>query len=116
MSSNILFILRHAPYGSGIAREAVDAILAASAYGQNISVLFSGDGVLQLNPQDGQAINSKNLASNLSALPVFDVEQLFACTNALETRGITAPILPIQALTTKDIQSLISRQDCVLSF
>ncbi len=47
-SKKLLFISRHAPYGSSLARDALDAVLASSAYDQQLSLLFMDDGVFQL--------------------------------------------------------------------
>ena len=44
----LLFVLRQAPYGSTLAKDALDAILATSAYEQDLSIAFIDDGVFQL--------------------------------------------------------------------
>ncbi|MCV6605105.1 MAG: DsrE family protein, partial [Porticoccaceae bacterium] len=69
--NNLLFILRSAPYGSSLAREGLEAVLAAASLGQNVSVLFMDDGILQLtrHQQPGQ-IGQKNNASMAAALPM----------------------------------------------
>ncbi|MEJ2418879.1 MAG: DsrE family protein, partial [Exilibacterium sp.] len=41
----ILVVNRHPPYGSSLAKESLDAVLAASAYEQDIGILYIGDGV-----------------------------------------------------------------------
>ena len=46
--SQLTYVFRSAPHGSSSGREGVDALLAASAYCEDISVLFIGDGVYQL--------------------------------------------------------------------
>ncbi|MGK2913256.1 MAG: DsrE family protein, partial [Porticoccaceae bacterium] len=70
----ILFMFRHAPYGSALAREGLEAALAAGAYGQQPSVLFLDDGVWQLLAgQNGRPLNAKTHQTMLSALPLYDV-------------------------------------------
>src|SRR5690554_7301836 len=77
MQKRILLISRHAPYGSSIAREALDAVLASAAYDQQISLLFMDDGVFQLlAEQDPGSIGQKSFASMLSALPLYDVTNI----------------------------------------
>ena len=69
--ADTLVILRHAPYGSGLARAAVDATLAAGAFEQAVSILFLGDGVLCLLPgQDGHSVGSRDLDRVIASLPL----------------------------------------------
>ena len=61
--SQLTYLFRSAPHGSAAGREGVDALLAASAYCEDISVIFVGDGVYQLlNGQQPETILSKDYA------------------------------------------------------
>ncbi|WP_196368939.1 DsrE family protein, partial [Vibrio harveyi] len=42
--SQLTYLFRSAPHGNNAGREGVDALLAASAYCEDITVLFVGDG------------------------------------------------------------------------
>lgn len=42
------FVFQSAPHSTSKGREGLDAILAASAYSEDIQIFFIGDGVLQL--------------------------------------------------------------------
>jgi tRNA 2-thiouridine synthesizing protein C len=46
----LLVIMRHSPYGSSIARASIDTVLAMAVFEQPVSLLFAGDGALQLLP------------------------------------------------------------------
>ncbi len=119
MQKNILFTVRSAPYGSSLAREALDAILAAAVYEQNLSVLFMDDGVFQLiNHQQGDKIQQKNISSILQAFPLYDVEPIYVCLSSLQQRDIRIEDLAIDAilLEKKQLQSLISQQEALLCF
>lgn len=119
---NLLFISRHAPYGTGIAREALDAVLGASAYGQNLSLLFMDDGVFQLlKHQSPQTLQQKSLSANLSALPVYEVENLFVHSDSLRRRGIDVDQLifsgeELTLLDNQQVAELMRQQDQLLSF
>jgi tRNA 2-thiouridine synthesizing protein C len=119
---NLLYISRHAPYGTGIAREALDAVLGASAYGQNLSLLFMDDGVFQLlKAQDPSKLEQKNLSANLPALPLYDVENLFVHIESLRARGLHADDLVLapehlKVVSTEQVAELIRQQDQLLSF
>lgn len=120
MKKNILFITRHAPYGSSIAREALDAILAAAAYDQALSLLFMDDGVFQLLPyQDTSDIEQKNFASMLPILSLYEVEKIFVHGESLQIRGITEQELLLTSVKIIDspaVGALLAQQDQLLSF
>lgn len=120
LKKNILFITRHAPYGSTYARETLDALLAASAYDQNLGLLFMDDGVFQLLiQQDSSSIDQKNIAATLPVLPLYDIENIYAHKESLGVRGITADDLildDIQLIDSEAISQLLAQQDQVLSF
>ena len=115
----LLFVLRQAPYGNTLAKDALDAILATSAYEQNLSIAFIDDGVFQLiDNQQAELINQKSIARILSALPLYDITQLFACASSLAERGIALDSLSedITVLEPEALRTLLSQQDHLLSF
>jgi len=120
MSKKILLINRHAPYGTSIAREALDAALAASVYDQDLSLLFMDDGVFQLiNHQDAQRISQKNFAAMLPVLPLYGIEKIFVHQESLNERSITPDELAIKEIiliNNKEIGTLMTEQDQLLSF
>lgn len=120
MQRRLLFVMRHAPYGSTTAREALDALLATAVFGQDIGVLFMDDGVFQLLP--GQApdeLPQKTLSSSLAALPLYDVEKLYVHAPSLEARGLRREDLALDnlvLLSSDEVARLFSEQDHLLSF
>lgn len=119
MGKSILALCRQAPYGNALAREGLEAILAAAAMDQAPAVLFSGDGVFQLLPQQADAIGEKNLRRNIQALPMFDVETIHVCQSSLELRNIAVDRLNIpgaEISLVHDTAAFIRGFDHVLSF
>ncbi len=120
MSRRLLFVMRHAPYGTHVAREALDALLASAVFGQDVGALFINDGVFQLMPNQAPgALPQKNLAANLAALPLYDVERLYVHTPSLVERGLVASDLAMANLIELDndgVGQLFSEQDQLLSF
>jgi tRNA 2-thiouridine synthesizing protein C len=116
----ILFITRQAPYGNSHAREALDAILAASAYDQELSLLFMDDGVFQLiKQQNTNQITQKNMASSLQALELYGIDKIYCHTDSLKKRGLTRSDLILEQLEMIDdiqINNLMISQDQLLSF
>lgn len=119
MSKKLLFHFTAAPYGSTRAKDALDAVLAASAYDQDISLLFSGDGVFQLlKAQDGHAAEQKNLASLLSVFPMYDIDKIYVQASALKQRNLQQDQLAVDTtvLTDNEVGTLMDNQESVFSF
>ena len=116
MPKKILFLLNRAPYGSSYALEALESILVAAAFEQQVSLLFKGVGLHQLlTGQDGAAIGQRTLGKVLSALPEYGVERFFACRPSAEHLGLAERdfCLPVQWLDYAGQRRLINNQDIV---
>ena len=119
MSKSILALCRQAPYGNALAREGLEAVLAAAAMDQAPAVLFCGDGVFQLLPQNPATIGEKSLQRNLQALPMFDVETLHVCQASLVQRGIDPAAIELPGAEIRLVENtaaFIHGFDHVLSF
>jgi tRNA 2-thiouridine synthesizing protein C len=115
----LLVVVRHSPYGSSLARASLDVALAAAAFEQPVKLLFMGDGVLQLLPeQDSQAIGQKNIGRLLSSLPLYDIDMVYADAEAVARHGIDlgSAQLPAQALDEHAMQQLMISCDHLLGF
>ena len=114
----LLFIVRRGPYGNLLARESLDAILAASVYEQALSVLFLDDGVFQLVTPQTTASKQKNISKLLSAFPLYDINELFICQSSLKQRNLdtTALCLNVKPLNSDEVKHLMKQQDQLISF
>ncbi len=119
-SKKLLFISRHAPYGSSLAKDALDAVLASSAYDQQLSLLFMDDGVFQLlKNQASTEIAQKSFSSLLPVLPLYEINSIYVHYESLEKRQITINELvldSVQIIDSTAICSLLAQQDQLLSF
>ena len=119
MEKQILFILEKAPYGSSSARESVDAILAACAFGQQVDILALEDGLFQFtNDQQAEAIGLKNTAAMLASLPLYGTERFYSREADLKARHLTNSdfVIPTDSITNQQIQRLIGNADVVLTY
>ena len=117
--SQLTYLFRSAPHGSAAGREGVDALLAASAYCEDISVAFVGDGVYQLlQGQQPSEILSKDYAPMLKLFDLYDIEQVYVCTSSLQQRGLAQADLVIAAerLSEQAIQDKLHQAGKLLSF
>jgi len=117
--SQLTYLFRSAPHGSAAGREGVDALLAASAYCEDISVIFLGDGVYQLlSGQQPQSILSKDYAPMLKLFDLYDIEQVYVCHSSLAERGLAQADLVIDAemLDVDQVQAKLHQANKLLSF
>lgn len=115
----ILFVMRHAPYGKSFAREGLDALLACAAFEQKVSVLFLHDGVFQLlKNQQSNLLEQKSLEKSLSALPLYDVNDVYACQQSLIDRKLCSEqlCLDVEILSNKQLGELFQQQDTIFQF
>ena len=114
-----LFVNRRAPWGTAYALEALDAVLIAAAFDQDVSVLFVDDGVYQIKKgQDTRAIGVKNSSPAYGALATCDVDKLYVERESLEARGLGERdlLVPVRELGAQEVAELMDRQDVILSF
>ncbi|GLT16351.1 protein TusC [Vibrio zhanjiangensis] len=117
--SKLTYLFRTAPHGCASGREGLEALLAASAYCEDIKVIFIGDGVYQLLVgQQTEGILSKDYAPMFKLFELYDIEQVFVCNESLAQRGLTQADLIIEAkrLDAQGIQSQIHCSDKILLF
>jgi tRNA 2-thiouridine synthesizing protein C len=115
----LLIVIRHSPYGSSLARASLDVALAAAAFEQPVSLLFAGDGVLQLQPgQDSTELGVKNLGRLLASLPLYDIEYAYADAAAAQRYrlDLAAAPLPIRTVDHNAMAELIRSHDHLLGF
>ena len=116
---SVLIINRSAPYGSSNAKESIDVALTCSIFEMPISLLFMDAGIYQLlKQQDGKRVEQKNLASILSSLPMYDIENLYVSQDTLNEYALQLDelCLPVEVLSSKEIADLVNQHDTVLSF
>lgn len=120
MPRSILALCRRPPYGDALAREGLEAVLAAAAMEQAPVLLFMHDGVFQLlKDQNAKSIEQKSVRRNLEALSIFGIDKLYVCQHSLEKRNLNCgqfrlPGIEIELIA--DPGHFIAAFDSVLSF
>ncbi len=111
-------ITQRAPFGTADGREALDAVLMASAFCR-VTLLFLGDGIFQLKTnQLGSALDIKDYSPAFAALEQYEVTDVMVSAADLETRGLTQAdlVIPVQTVNPQQIRQLMLDNDVVLSF
>lgn len=114
-----LFVFQHPPYGCSLSREGIDALLASAAFEQACIALFLGDGIFNLlKYQHPKSINARNLAQNLRALAMYDVEEVYASDEDVMQRQLGPEdfCIPVNLITDSTIQELFLNADVTHSF
>lgn len=113
----ILIVMRHSPYGSSLAKAAVDVALATAAFEQAVDLLFAGEGVLQLIPhQDSHNIGRKNIGRQLASLPLYDINSVFVDAEAAARYQLDITSAPVEAqlLTPEEMHQRMLDYDHLL--
>jgi tRNA 2-thiouridine synthesizing protein C len=105
VSKSFVFINRKAPYGTIYALEALEVVLIAGAFEQQVTLIFMDDGVYQLTQnQNPTGIGMKNFSKSFGALGDYDVDQIFVDYESLNLRGLTSDDL--QSLTNETTEGI----------
>jgi tRNA 2-thiouridine synthesizing protein C len=130
-SKSFVFINRKAPYGTAYALEALEVVLIAGAFEQQVTLIFMDDGVYQLTQnQDPAGIGMKNFSKTYGALGDYDVGQIFVDTESLNLRGLDADDLQplthesndgverpsIKVVPRSELGDIIEAADILLNF
>jgi tRNA 2-thiouridine synthesizing protein C len=114
----ITFISRKSPYGSAYAKACLDMVLSTAVFEQQVNLVFMDDGVLQLQAaQRPAAIDAKDLSAALTALPIYDVESIYADAESLKQRGMEAAnlIMQVKLCSAARITALIKESNVVFN-
>lgn len=117
--TQVLVILRHAPHGSSLLREGLDAALVAAAFGRKVSLVFMGEGVMALCRDQGTGpLGQKGTATTLEMLELYDINRLWVESKAMTSMGLSEAdlMLPITQLSAKSLAAMIAAAPLVLTF
>ncbi|MCK6265225.1 sulfurtransferase complex subunit TusC [Vibrio sp. ZSDE26] len=113
------FIFHSPPHSTSAGREGLDALLAASAYSEDIYVFFIGDGVAQaISSQQPEQLLSRDYISSFKLMDLYDIEQVYVCQAALEQRGLLDASMAFEAsvVSSQEITALMADCHHLLSF
>ena len=132
-TKNFMFLNRRAPYGSIYAWESLEVVLIAAAFEQNVSLMFTDDGVYELTKgQDTAGIGMKNFSPTYRTLGDYEVRHMYVDKASLEARGLTADDLVevewedweteesvdniVEVVDSEKVAELLAESDVVFSF
>ncbi|GIU26554.1 sulfurtransferase complex subunit TusC [Shewanella schlegeliana] len=115
----LCIIFRQAPHGTAHGREGLDLSLLSASFEQEVSLLFSDEGLLTLlKSQDPESIGSKDYIAALGALSLYDIETVLVCQESMQALGLELEDLRIDlsAALPTEISKHLAEVDEVLVF
>ncbi len=127
MAKKLMFVNRRGPYGSAYGMEALDALLAASAFEQDLSAAFLDDGVYQLvQGQNPAVLGFRHYAKTFPALSDFGVNCLYVEKESMADRGLNESDLievlhddgssAVAFISAAQLADIMHSQDVILQF
>lgn len=114
-----MFLNRKAPHGTVYALEGLEVVLITAAFDQDVSLVFTDDGVYQLMKGiDTKGVEVKDFSKTYRALEGYDIEKLYVDRSSMEARGLTEDdlIVDVSVLSDDEMKNLMAEQDVVISF
>ena len=114
-----MFLNRKAPHGTVYALEGLEVVLITAAFDQDVSLVFTDDGVYQLMKGiDTKGIEVKDFSKTYRALEGYDIEKLYVDRASMDARGLTEDdlIVDVTVMSDDEMKNLMSEQDVVISF
>lgn len=110
-----LFIFQGPPYYDSLTMPGLDAAMAAGAFGQHVSVLFTGTAALQLRAGQTPPENWRHVGKTIAGMPLYDIEHCYVDQRYADTDTLD-PALDLTLLDASGIRALIANANVVLSF
>ena len=113
------YVFNSFPHGTASGREGLDALLATSAYTEDISVFFVGNGVTQLLEQQQPAESlSRDYIAAFKLMELYDIEQVYVCEQSLEGFGLSSEqlIIDVTTLSPSAMAQQLAQCDQILTF
>ena len=117
-SASWLLVIASAPYQHRLDSDpAVDLVMATGAFGQQVSVLFMGEGRGYLDAEITPEGEQTDLRKLLKSLPLYDVDDVYVLADADEDADTkSAFTVPAEIIASDDASRLITHSDHVVSF
>jgi tRNA 2-thiouridine synthesizing protein C len=115
----ILVVMTKSPYSSGSMQEALDILLAAGTFDQDVQLLITEDACFVALPQQqAEHIHRKNLPKTFNALALYGIERIYIDRKQAEQRGVTQTpaSLKMEYIDQPDIAKLYKDADVILRF
>ncbi|MDR8523798.1 sulfurtransferase complex subunit TusC [Shewanella fidelis] len=115
----LCIVFKQAPHGTAHGREGLDFALLSASFEQEVSLVFTGEGLLTLlKEQDPESIGCKDYISTLGALGLYDIDTVLVCQESMHEFNLQQNDLRIPALisSAEEISAHFDHVDEVMVF
>lgn len=115
----VTIIFRRGPHDTAAGREGLDLALLSASYEQEVSLVFTADGLFNLlSDQTPEVIGCKDYMATFKALPLYDIDSVLVCQNTMDAFGLTDKdfFIPITVCRPDVIQQQLQSADQVWVF
>ncbi len=115
----IMFVMRQAPHGTIYSYEGLEAVLITSAYEQDVSMVFIGDGVFALlKGQETGDIGLKGYIDTYRVLPDYGVEKIYVDRKSMEDRALAPSdfVIDVEVKESNEISVLMQEQHATIPY
>lgn len=112
----VLVVCTHAPGAGFAARESIDLALGFAAFDQEVSLLFTGEGLRCLHAPACADQDTDGIAALLEVMPDYGISRFFVADEDLrrDPGAVTARAVPLEVVSAAEITQLIAWHDIVL--
>lgn len=117
--AKLLIISSQAPYFTSGAQDALEAALAASNVGVEVSYVFCHKGIYQLlTEQNSGVIEKKSILKQIKVLPLYDVNRLYFIKEDARSLCVRESDLysEVKPLALNELTDLCNSYDAILRF
>ncbi|WP_298774139.1 sulfurtransferase complex subunit TusC [uncultured Shewanella sp.] len=115
----VTIIFRKGPHDNASGREGLDLALLSASYEQEVSLIFTSDGLFNLlKNQAPEHIGCKDYIATFKALPLYDIDTILVCQESMDTFGLTDDdfFIPTTVCQPDSIQKQLQTADQVWVF
>lgn len=113
-----MYVNRKLPYGTIYALEVLEMVLISAAFDQDVHLVFTDDGVIQLKKDmQTDGIGMKNFSKTYRALEGYDIEKLYVDKESLDERGLSEDdlLVDVNVVSRAELADLMAEMDVILS-
>lgn len=113
----VLCIVSNPPYANSHSLELIETAMVGAVFDFKVSVLFRNEGVWSLlKNQDAGPLQQRTLANVLTALPTYDVEDIYVCADSANNRNLSPGdfAIDVKLVGMPEQAKLIATQDAVI--
>ena len=117
--AKLLIISTQAPYVTSAAQDALEAALAASNVGVDVTFVFAQQGLYQLlGDQDSTCVQRKSIEKQINVLPLYDIDAVYYIAEDMTDRKLSRQALTstAESIDTNKFNELCAASTAILRF